>query len=174
MSTLLKAENGDVEVPRLLDPEGFKCAVFTAEWNPKITDALLEGALSAFAQAGVKETALFSQRVPGTVELVNAAAMALNYMPDVKAVLILGCVIRGETPHFDYVCDIVSQGTATLNAQGKAPVVFGVLTVEDEGQALDRVGGKLGNKGAEAAVAAIKMANLHTEAAGLRYTAFRD
>ncbi len=111
--------------------------------------------------------------MPGTVELVNAAAMALTHMPDLKAIILLGCVIRGDTPHFDYVCQIVSQGTAELNARGDAPVIFGVLTVENQQQALDRAGGALGNKGAEAAVAAIHMANLHTKAGALRYVSFR-
>lgn len=174
MSTILNTNGAELEIPRLMEPDGFKCAIFTAEWNPEVTGALRDGALDVFRKAGVPVNSLFLQDVPGTVELVNASAMALNYMPDVTAVIIIGCVIRGDTPHFDYVCDIVAQGTAQLNAQGKAPVIFGVLTVDNQQQALDRAGGILGNKGAEAAVAAIKMANLHTRAAGLRYTSFRD
>lgn len=157
-----------------MEPDNFKCAIFTAEWNPTVTDALRDGAIDVLHKAGINDNAIFSHSVPGTVELVNAAAMALTHMPDVNAIIIIGCVIRGDTPHFDYVCDIVSQGTAQLNALGKAPVIFGVLTVDNEQQALDRAGGVLGNKGAEAAVAAIKMANLHTTAASLRYTAFRQ
>ena len=174
MSTILNTNGAELEIPRVADLTNFKCAVFTAEWNPKITDALRDGALDVLHRAGVSDTGIFVQPVPGTVELVNAAAMALNYMPDLNAIIIIGCVIRGDTPHFDYVCDIVSEGTARLNAQGKAPVIFGVLTVENEQQALDRAGGSLGNKGAEAAVAAIKMANLHNTAASLRYTSFRN
>ncbi len=173
MSTVLNTNGAELEIPRLMDPEEFKCAIFTAEWNPEITGALCDGAIDVFHKAGVPDTSLFCQDVPGTVELVNAAALALNYMPDVKAVIIIGCVIRGDTPHFDYVCDIVSEGTARLNAMGKAPVIFGVLTVDNQQQAAERAGGVLGNKGAEAAVAAIKMANLHTTAAGMRYTSFR-
>ena len=173
MSTILNTNGAELEIPRITDAENFKCAIFTAEWNPKVTGALRDGAVDVLRRAGVPENAIFSQEVPGTVELVNAAALALNYMPDVRAVIIIGCVIRGDTPHFDYVCDIVSQGTARLNALGNAPVIFGVLTVDNEQQALDRAGGCLGNKGAEAAVAALKMANLHDIAAGLRYTSFR-
>lgn len=173
MSTILNTNGAELEIPKVADAENFKCAIFTAEWNPKITGALRDGALDVLHRAGVSDSSIFSREVPGTVELVNAAALALNYMPDVKAVIIIGCVIRGDTPHFDYVCDIVSAGTARLNAEGKAPVIFGVLTVDNEQQALDRAGGSLGNKGAEAAVAAIKMANLHSVAAGLRYTSFR-
>lgn len=173
MSTILNTNGAELEIPQISEPELFKCAIFTAEWNPKVTDALLEGALDVLHKAGVEDSSIFSQRVPGTVELVNAAALALNYMPDIKAIIIIGCVIRGDTPHFDYVCDIVAQGAASLNEQGKAPVIFGVLTVDNEQQAIDRAGGVLGNKGAEAAVAAIKMANLHSMAASLRYTGFR-
>ena len=147
---------------------------FRPSWNPAITHALRDGALDVLHKAGVSDKSIFMQDVPGTVELVNAAALALHYMPDIKAIIIIGCVIRGDTPHFDYVCDIVSQGTARLNAEGKAPVIFGVLTVDNQQQAEERAGGSLGNKGAEAAVAAIKMANLHTTAAGLRYTSFRE
>ncbi len=172
MSTILNTNGAELEIPRITDVENFKCAIFTAEWNSKVTDALRCGALDVLHRAGVADNYIFCQDVPGTVELVNAAALALNYMPDVRAVIILSCVIRGDTPHFDYVCEIVSQGTAQLNALGKTPVIFGVLTVDNVQQAIDRAGGCLGNKGAEAAVAAIKMANLHAVAAGLRYTSF--
>ncbi|MBD5348185.1 MAG: 6,7-dimethyl-8-ribityllumazine synthase [Bacteroides sp.] len=174
MSTILNTNGATLEIPRVMEPDNFKCAIFTAEWNPTVTDALRDGAIDVLHKAGINDNAIFSHSVPGTVELVNAAAMALTHMPDVNAIIIIGCVIRGDTPHFDYVCDIVSQGTAQLNALGKAPVIFGVLTVDNDQQALDRAGGVLGNKGAEAAVAAIKMANLHTTAASLRYTAFRQ
>ncbi|MCM1369542.1 MAG: 6,7-dimethyl-8-ribityllumazine synthase [Candidatus Amulumruptor caecigallinarius] len=173
MSTILNTNGSELTVPEINEPSLFKVAIFTAEWNPEITDALRKGAVETLRKAGIDDKSIFLQDVPGTVELVNAAAMAVNFMPDVKAVIVLGCVIRGDTPHFDYVCDIVSQGVSALNSQGKTPVIFGVLTVDSEEQALDRAGGKLGNKGAEAAVAAIKMANMHTLAAGLRYTAFR-
>lgn len=173
MSTILNTNGAELEIPEVIEPSEFKCAIFTAEWNEKVTGALRDGALDVLHKAGIEDNSIFMQSVPGTVELVNAAALALNYMPDIRAVIVIGCVIRGDTPHFDYVCDIVSQGTAALNAQGKAPVIFGVLTVDNEQQALDRAGGTLGNKGAEAAVAAIKMANLHTTAAGLRFVGFR-
>lgn len=173
MSTILNTNGARLEIPRILEPARFKCAIFTAEWNPEVTGALKRGALGVLHEAGVEDSSIFMHDVPGTVELVNAAALALNYMPDVSAIIILGCVIRGDTPHFDYVCDIAAQGTSRLNAQGKAPVIFGVLTVENQQQALDRAGGTLGNKGAEAAVAAIKMVNLHTTAASLSFTSFR-
>ena len=173
MSTILNTNGAELEIPQISEPHGFKCAIFTAEWNPRVTQALRDGAIDVLHKAGVSDNSIFAQDVPGTVELVNAAALALRGMPDVKAVIIIGCVIRGDTPHFDYVCDIVSAGTARLNALGKAPVIFGVLTVDNEQQALDRAGGSLGNKGAEAAVAAIKMANLHSAAAAMRYISYR-
>ena len=170
----MNTNGAELEIPRLLDPEGFKCAVFTAKWNPEVTHALRDGALDVLHKAGVADKDLFIEDVPGTVELANAAGMALKAMPDLKAVIVIGCVIRGDTPHFDYVCEIVSQAVSKLNAKGEAPVIFGVLTVENMQQALDRAGGNLGNKGAEAAVAAIEMANLHSKAAGMRFAPFRQ
>ena len=157
MSTILNTNGTELEVPQLLDAANFKCAVFTAEWNPEVTDALLKGVTDTLHKAGVNPDNIFSQPVPGTVELVNAAGMALRHMQDLSAIIILGCVVRGDTPHFDYVCQVVSQGVAELNARGEAPVIFGVLTTDDEQQAIDRAGGSLGNKGTEAAEAAIKM-----------------
>ena len=174
MSTILNTDGKRLEVPELIDRESFKCAVFTADWNSQVTYALRDGALEVLREAGVPEKNLFCRSVPGTVELVNAAAMAMRNMPGLRAVIIIGCVIRGDTPHFDYVCRIVADGAAQLNLRGEAPVIFGVLTVENLQQALDRAGGVLGNKGSEAAVAAIQMANLHTEAGGLRFVSFRD
>lgn len=161
MSTILNTNGAALQVPNPVDPENFRCAVITAEWNPQVTDALRQGAIDTLHEAGVTDDAIYDYRVPGTVELVNAAALAMDTIPGLSAVIILGCVIRGDTPHFDYVCQIVAQGTAELNATGDTPLIFGVLTVNDLSQALDRAGGSLGNKGAEAAAAAISMANLH-------------
>lgn len=165
MSTILNTYGAELEIPEAADPANFRCAIFTAEWNPQVTHALRDGALDVLGSAGVPESNIFLSDVPGTVELVNAAGMALHDMSGLSAIIVIGCVIRGDTPHFDYVCQIVARGTAELNALGKTPVIFGVLTVENEQQALDRAGGALGNKGAEAAVAAIKMANLHNKLA---------
>ncbi len=163
MSTILNTNGTELEIPAVYDPANFKAAVITAEWNTQVTGALRSGALDVFARAGIPEKNILSYTVPGTVELVNAAARALKLIPGLNAVIVIGCVIRGDTPHFDYVCQIAAEGCARLNAKGEAPVIFGVLTVNDLQQALDRAGGKLGNKGAEAAVAAISMSNLATE-----------
>ena len=163
MSTILNTNGDSLEIPSIRDKENFRCAIFTAEWNPQVTHALRDGAVDVLRKAGVDESRILLEDVPGTVELVNAAGMALHQMRDLDAIIIIGCVIRGDTPHFDYVCDIVANGTARLNAKGETPVIFGVLTVNKEQEALDRAGGCLGNKGAEAAVAAIKMANMHNK-----------
>lgn len=173
MSTVLNTNGSQLEIPKIIDPKGFKCAVFTAKWNPEVTHALRDGALDVLKQAGMSEDNLFIEDVPGTVELANAAGLAVNQMPGLSAVIVIGCVIRGDTPHFDYVCSIVADAVSGLNAKGEIPVIFGVLTVENMQQALDRAGGVLGNKGAEAAVAAIEMANLHSKAGGLRTERFR-
>lgn len=156
-------ENNQVlTVPEVADRDGFRCVVAVASWNSEITGPLLDGALTVFREAGVAADRIQVMRVPGSVELVNAAALAVEKLRP-SAVIVLGCVIRGETPHFDYVCQSVTQGVTLLNSKGSTPVIFGLVTTENMQQALDRAGGRLGNKGAEAAAAAIAMANLHTE-----------
>ena len=138
------------------DASGMKVAIAAAEWNAEITDALLKGAVDTLLRNGVKEENIYVARVPGTVELTFASQqMAEFYQPD--AVIAIGCVVRGDTPHFDYVCQSVTQGITHLNTLFGIPFIFGVLTTDTMQQAKDRAGGKLGNKGDEAAVTAIKM-----------------
>ena len=161
MSTILNTNGESLQIPQINKNNTGKFYVITADWNPEITYALRDAALEVFHKAGVEEKNIISLSVPGTVELVNAAAMTVHE-DDTAGVVVIGCVIRGDTPHFDYVCHIAAQGVAQLNAEGKAPVIFGVLTVDNLTQAQERAGGVLGNKGAEAAAAAITMANLHT------------
>jgi 6,7-dimethyl-8-ribityllumazine synthase len=120
---------------------------------------MAQGAVDTFIRHGVPSDQIDVIHVPGTVELTYGAARIIKE-ERVDAVVVIGCVIQGETPHFDYVCQSVTQGVAMLNAQGKVPVIFSVLTVLNEQQALDRCGGRLGNKGIEGAVTAIKMANI--------------
>ena len=129
--------------------------IVVAEWNAHVTEALLAGALEVFKNEGYPVENILVEHVPGTVELTYGASRMMR-MP-VDAVIVFGCVIRGGTPHFDYVCDSVTQGVAQLNALGTKPVVFGVLTTDNEEQAVERAGGALGNKGSEAAEVAIKM-----------------
>ena len=137
-----------------------RVAVVQARWNAHITDALAAGAMEVVGYCNEKvpganvEADVFY--VPGTVELTFAASKLIE-TGSYDAVVILGCVIRGDTPHFDYVCQSVTQGMTHLNAECDIPVIFGVITVNDEQQALDRAGGKVGNKGAEAMETALQM-----------------
>lgn len=164
MSTILNTNGAELEIPSLFTQATGNFYVITADWNPKITHALRDGAVDVLKKAGVGRNRIKLLAVPGTVELVNAAAIALDAAKinghKTEAVIVIGCVIRGDTPHFDYVCEIAAHGVAMLNARGDAPVIFGVLTVDNESQAIDRAGGVLGNKGAEAAAAAVSMVNL--------------
>ncbi len=161
MSTILNTNGTELEVPRIAHPEDFSCYIITAEWNKEITGALCRGAIETLLKGGAKEEKIHTLEVPGTVELVNAAGAVMRTKAP-SAIIVIGCVIRGDTPHFDYVCMHTAEGIASLNARGETPVIFGVLTVDNEQQALDRAGGILGNKGSEAAVAAISMSALHT------------
>ena len=131
--------------------------VVVSEWNPEITGALLNGCVSTLEKHGAIPENIHVKTVPGSFALIYGAhQMTLNDGFD--AVIILGCVIRGETPHFDYICEGVTAGIARLNATSQTPIVYGLLTCENEQQAKDRSGGRLGNKGDECAVVAIKMA----------------
>ena len=131
--------------------------IVVSEWNPEITGALLNGAVCTLEKHGALPENIHIKTVPGSFELVYGAhQMTLNDGYD--AIIILGSVIRGETPHFDYICQGVTQGIAQLNATSQIPVIYGLLTTNDLRQAQDRAGGRLGNKGNECAVVAIKMA----------------
>lgn len=130
-----------------------RVAVVRAQWNSHITSVLADGAVNTLEAAGA-EAEVFE--VPGAVELTFAAQSLID-TERYDAVIVFGCVIKGDTPHFDYVCQSVTQGVTALNVDSPVPVIFGVLTVLDEQQALDRAGGRLGNKGSEAADTALKM-----------------
>lgn len=141
---------------RLPDASSMKFAIVVSEWNGEITENLKKGACETLIRNGVREENITLAYVPGSFELVfGAKNLADRLKPD--AVIGLGCVIRGETSHFDYICSGVSYGFARLNAEGKTPYIFGLLTTNDLQQARERSGGKLGNKGTEAAITAIKM-----------------
>lgn len=137
-------------------------AIVISEWNPEITGKLAEGTCCTLLRHGAKPKNITVVYVPGSFELVYAAKRIAGSVR-ADAVIGLGCVIRGETPHFDYVCAGVTQGFSALNAKGDIPYIFGLLTTDDLQQALDRAGGKYGNKGDECAVTAIKMAVLARE-----------
>ncbi len=139
--------------------ENMRFGIVVAEWNFEITGALAKGAVTTLTKHGAKEENIVVKYVPGSFEL-PLGAQYFAEMENVDAVILLGCVIQGETRHFDFICDGVTQGTMDLNLKYNKPFVFGLLTTENEQQALDRAGGKHGNKGDEAAITAIKMVQL--------------
>jgi len=133
-----------------------KFGIVVAEWNEEITEALFQGAHEALLQLGAKKSNLIRVNVPGSYEL-PLAAQRMAKQKDIAAVICLGCVIQGETPHFDYICNAVANGIMRVNLDTGKPVAFGVLTTLDKKQALERAGGKYGNKGEEAAVTLVRM-----------------
>ncbi|HHT22698.1 MAG TPA: 6,7-dimethyl-8-ribityllumazine synthase [Bacteroidales bacterium] len=142
-------------------------AIVVAEWNPEITNALKEGAVNSLVANGVLKKNIKIVYVPGTFELTHAASKLSRQRkvgekePKYDAIIVIGCVIQGETPHFTFVCNGVTQGVTELNLlPDGCPVIFGVLTTNTLQQAKDRAGGRHGNKGDEAAITAIKMANI--------------
>ena len=148
----------EYDAEKLPDASNMTFAIVVSEWNSDITYKLRDGAYDTLIKQGVKPENITVAHVPGSFELVyGAKRIAKGVKPD--AVIGLGCVIRGETPHFEYVCSGVTQGFAELNAQGDIPYIFGLLTDNIKQQSIDRAGGELGNKGIEAAITAIKMAN---------------
>ena len=142
-----------------LDAAGLRFGVVAARWNSRFTDRLLSGAVRTLRKAGARNSDVSVVRVPGSFELVAACRRAAAD-GGVDAVVSLGCLIRGETPHFDVLAHSVASALAHLNASQDVPIAFGVLTCDDEKQARDRSGGKAGHAGVEAAQAAIEMARL--------------
>ena len=136
--------------------DGWKLGIIVSEWNEEVTGALLEGAYNTLLKHGVKAEDIIVKTVPGSFELIYGSA-AMIEDTDVDAVIAIGCVVRGDTPHFDYVCAGTTQGIAHLNATCDVPVIYGLITTNNMEQAEDRAGGKLGNKGDEGAITAIKM-----------------
>lgn len=141
------------------DCKGMRFAIIVSEWNKYITDNLYKGCESTLLHCGVQQNDIVRIDVPGSFELIFGAKIASKYNYD--AIICLGSVIKGETDHFQYVCNAVSSGIKDLNINLDIPVIFGVLTDNTEEQAINRSGGKHGNKGVEAAITALKMANLN-------------
>lgn len=137
-----------------------KFAIVVAEWNEEITEALFQGAYDALLSMGVKKSNIILKNVPGSFEL-PLASLWMAEKKDIDAVIALGCVIQGDTPHFDYICQAVALGIMEVNLSTRKPVAFGVLTTLDKKQALARAGGKHGNKGEEAAVTVVKMLEIN-------------
>ncbi len=134
--------------------------IVVSEWNEVVTEGLFKGAYDTLIDCGVLPDNIVRMNVPGSFELIYGSKKMLDQSPAFDAIIAIGCVIKGETMHFEFVCQGVTQGIASLNLLGKAPVIFCVLTDNNQQQSLDRSGGKHGNKGVEAAIAAIKMAGL--------------
>ncbi len=137
--------------------EGMKIGIVVSEWNSEITGALLEGASKTLQDNGVRKEDILVKTVPGSFELIYGAQQMTKLPLD--AIIAIGCVIRGDTPHFDYICQGTTAGLSHLNATQDVPVIYGLITTNNMQQAKDRSGGSLGNKGDECAVTAIKMAD---------------
>lgn len=133
-----------------------KVAIIVSEWNEEITEALFEGAHRSLLEAGFKKRNIIRKNVPGSFEL-PLGAQWMAERKDIDAVVCVGCVIQGETAHFDYICQAVAEGVMKVNLKYGKPVAFGVLTTLNKQQAEDRAGGKYGNKGEEAALTVLKM-----------------
>ena len=139
--------------------KNFRFGIVVSEWNDHITEGLYKGVLEALLDCGATQENLIRWNVPGSFELIYGAKRMINTQ-NVDCVITIGCVIKGETMHFDFVCQGVTQGIKDLNILTDVPVIFCLLTDNTEQQSIDRSGGIHGNKGTEAAIAAIKMAHL--------------
>ncbi|WP_164109596.1 MULTISPECIES: 6,7-dimethyl-8-ribityllumazine synthase [Sphingobacterium] len=158
MSSSLK-NLSDFSHLQVKNAKGLKFAIVVAQWNAEITGALLSGAVDGLLNHGALEEDIQVMEVPGSYELISGADIALRNK-QFDAIICLGCVIQGETRHFDFICDAVANGIANVGLKYNKPVVFGVLTTDNMQQALDRAGGKHGNKGEEAAITAIQMSHI--------------
>jgi 6,7-dimethyl-8-ribityllumazine synthase len=143
----------------LKNPEKLKIGIAVSEWNPKITQALYKGAIEALKDNGILKEHIITLAVPGSFELIYGCKQLIT-KHNLDAVIAIGSVIQGETKHFDFVCNAVAMGVKDLNIKYNTPIVFCVLTDNTLQQAIDRSGGKHGNKGIECAIAALKMSNL--------------
>ncbi len=141
----------------------FRFGIVVSEWNSNITEGLFQGAFDALKDCGAINDNIVRWNVPGSFELIYGCKRMQQSYDMLDAIIAVGNVIQGETKHFDYVCEGVSQGIKDLNVQGNIPVIFCVLTDNNLQQSIDRSGGKHGNKGTEAAIAAIKMAQLRKD-----------
>ena len=147
----------EYDLAKVPDASNMCFGIVVSEWNPEITGALLNGAVKTLEKHGALPENIHVKTVPGSFELVYGAhQMVLNGGYD--ALIVLGCVIKGDTPHFDYICQGVTNGIAHLNTTSEIPIIYGLLTTNNLQQAIDRCGGVLGNKGDECAEDAIKMA----------------
>ena len=152
----------DTKLNQIFDISMFGFGIVVAEWNEQITEALYLGANQTLINAGANREKIERMNVPGTFEL-SLGAQWMAERRDMDAVICIGCVIQGETRHFDFICNAVADGITNVGLKSNKPVTFGVLTPNNMKQALDRAGGKYGNKGVEAAAAAIKMLEVRAD-----------
>lgn len=156
------ADLSDYDPESLPDAGKMRFGIVVSDWHPDITGSLLKGALNTLKKHGATDNNIVTRHVPGSFELTLGAQFLAEY-DDLDAIICLGCVIQGETPHFTYICQSVTQGITQLNLEYNIPFIFGVLTTLNIDQANERAGGSHGNKGIEAAITAIKMAALQRE-----------
>lgn len=149
----------EFEVP---SAKGLSFGIVAASWNSEVTDALLSGAVRTLESAGVEKKDILIKRVPGAYELTMGAQLMCEHT-NADAVIVLGAIVKGGTPHFDFIAQGVTQGINMVTVEYNTPIAFGVLTTNNMEEALERAGGKLGNKGEEAAATAIVMAKLKIE-----------
>lgn len=152
----------DYDPETVPDAGKMRFGIVVSDWNRKVTHALLEAATITLKKHGATDNNIVIRHVPGSFELTLGAQFLAEY-DDLDAIICLGCIIQGETPHFNYICQGVTQGITQLNLEYNIPFIFGVLTTLNLEQAMERAGGRHGNKGDEAAVTAIKMAALQRE-----------
>ncbi len=164
MSTELK-NLSDYNSDRVPNAGKMKFGIVVSEWNSEITDSLYKGAYNTLLKNGAVENNIVVKTVPGSFELTSGAKYLAEF-GEFDAIISIGCIIRGETPHFEYISQSVTQGITKLNLTYPIPFIFGVLTTNNIIQARDRAGGKYGNKGDEAAVTAIKMAAMKNDMKG--------
>lgn len=155
MATALKSLSAHSS-KNIQDISSKKFAIIVSEWNEEVTEALYSGAYQTLLDNGAKKENIVRKNVPGSFELTLGAQWCAQD-ESIDAVICLGCVIQGETRHFDFICDAVAHGITNVGLKYNKPVIFGVLTPDTQKQAMDRAGGKHGNKGDEAAITAIKM-----------------
>ncbi len=160
MSTSLKSlsDFSHIQVP---SAKSYRFGIVVSQWNSEITGALYDGALSTLLNNGALGENIITIEVPGSFELTSGADMLMG-AKDIDSVICLGCVIQGETPHFDFICNAVANGITNISIKHNKPVIFGVLTTNNLEQAKDRAGGRHGNKGEEAAVTAIMMSQIQS------------
>lgn len=164
MATHLKSLS-DFSHTSIPQGEDFKFGIVTAQWNAEVTGSLYNAAVLLLEKQGVKTENIIEVTVPGSFELTSGADILLSKR-NVDAVICLGCVIKGETPHFDFICNAVANGISQVSIKHNKPVIFGVLTTNTLEQAQERSGGKHGNKGEEAAATALLMAELQNNLIG--------